>query len=96
MRTLGILGMCYIIVTPLTQRDFLKWGCQIVSPWGELKGSKPYTSWCVTGYNRIPCRNCPRQRLKANNDGEKFVKRCEGQLEMGSERQSGLHQLGSQ
>lgn len=40
MRALGILGMCYIIVTPLTQRDFLKWGCQTVSPWGELKGVK--------------------------------------------------------
>lgn len=51
---------------------------------------------CYGIQQRILCRNCSRQRLKANNGGENFVKRRGGQLEMGSERQSGLDQLGSQ
>lgn len=68
-----------------------------MSPWGELKGVKVvYILMCYGIQQRILCRNCSRQRLKANNGGENFVKRRGGQLEMGSERQSGLDQLGSQ
>ena len=63
----------------------------------ELKRVKIiYILVCYRIQQKILCGNCPRQRLKANNDGENFVKRRGGQLEMGSERQTGLHQLGSQ